>query len=53
MSAITVLLGGEAEGLLSYKCKGIDKAMLALPGPDFIDRRDFFRSGIRGETEIG
>ncbi len=38
MSAITDLLGGEAEGLLSYKCKGIDKSMLALPGPDFIDR---------------
>jgi fructose-bisphosphate aldolase, class I len=38
MSAITDLLGGEVEGLLSYKCKGIDKSMLALPGPDFIDR---------------
>lgn len=38
MSAITDLLGGEAEGLLSYKCKGIDKGLLSLPGPDFIDR---------------
>ena len=38
MSAITDLLGGEGEGLLSYKCKGIDKSMLTLPGPDFLDR---------------
>ncbi len=38
MSAMMDLLGGEAEGLLSYKCKGIDKGMLTLPGPDFIDR---------------
>ncbi|MEK7710314.1 MAG: class I fructose-bisphosphate aldolase [Planctomycetota bacterium] len=38
MSAITDLLGNEAEALLSYKCKGIDKSMLTLPGPDFVDR---------------
>jgi class I fructose-bisphosphate aldolase len=38
MSAITDLLGNEAETLLTYKCKGIDKSMLTLPGPDFVDR---------------
>jgi class I fructose-bisphosphate aldolase len=32
------LLGNEAESLLSYKCEGIPKEMLYLPGPDFIDR---------------
>ncbi len=38
MSAINDLLGNDAESLLSYKCKGVDKSMLTLPGPDFIDR---------------
>jgi class I fructose-bisphosphate aldolase len=38
MSAITDLLGPHAEALLSYKCKGIDKASLNLPGADFVDR---------------
>lgn len=38
MSAITDLLGAEAEALLTYKCKGIDKSMLTQPGGDFIDR---------------
>ena len=32
------LLRAESESLLSYKCKGIPKAMLHLPGPDFVDR---------------
>ena len=32
------LLGAEAESLLSYKCKGIPKEMLHLPGPDFVGR---------------
>jgi class I fructose-bisphosphate aldolase len=31
-------LGGEADNLLSYTCKGIPKERLMLPGPDFIDR---------------
>jgi class I fructose-bisphosphate aldolase len=35
---IADLLGNEAESLLSYKCEGIPKEMLYLPGPDFIDR---------------
>lgn len=32
------LLRAEGESLLSYECKGIPKAMLHLPGPDFVDR---------------
>jgi class I fructose-bisphosphate aldolase len=31
-------LGGEAESLLSYTCKGISKDQLMLPGPDHVDR---------------
>ena len=31
------LLGGEAEDLLSYQCKGITREELVLPGPDVID----------------
>ncbi|MBM3259465.1 MAG: class I fructose-bisphosphate aldolase [Candidatus Sericytochromatia bacterium] len=32
------LLGAEADSLLNYACKGIDKSLLHLPGPDFVDR---------------
>jgi class I fructose-bisphosphate aldolase len=32
------LLGAEADGLLSHTCRTIDKALLTLPGPDYIDR---------------
>ncbi|MEB3237240.1 MAG: class I fructose-bisphosphate aldolase [Candidatus Sericytochromatia bacterium] len=32
------LLGAEADSLLNYTCKGIDKSMLHLPGPDFVER---------------
>ncbi len=38
MSAIIDLLGADAESLLNYKCTGIDKSLLHLPGPDYIDR---------------
>ncbi len=38
MTDITSLLGDEAESLLNHRCEGIDKALLHLPGPDFIDR---------------
>jgi class I fructose-bisphosphate aldolase len=31
-------LGEEADGLLSYTCKGIPKEHLMLPGPDHVDR---------------
>ncbi|MDY7078298.1 MAG: class I fructose-bisphosphate aldolase [Chloroflexota bacterium] len=32
------LLGADAESLLNHECEGISKAMLHLPGPDFVDR---------------
>ncbi len=38
MSAIVDLLGSEADKLLNHKCTTIDKSMLTLPGPDFVDR---------------
>lgn len=38
MSAILDLLGKEAQSLLSHKCQTIDKTLLHLPGPDFVDR---------------
>jgi len=37
-SRIHELLGAEAEALLTYQAKGIDKSLLHLPGPDFVDR---------------
>jgi class I fructose-bisphosphate aldolase len=46
MTDIASLLGEEAEALLSYRCKGIPKEELTLPGGDIIDRvyRDSDRS---------
>lgn len=39
MSFIHDLLGAEeAQALLSYRCTGIPKESLHLPGPDFVDR---------------
>jgi fructose-bisphosphate aldolase, class I len=41
MSAIKAIedaLGSDARALLDYKCKGITKETLHLPGPDFVDR---------------
>src|SRR5258706_7904256 len=35
---IEELLGDEAESLLGHTCKTIDKSLLHLPGPDFVDR---------------
>src|SRR5262245_15722858 len=35
---IEALLGAEARGLLDHVSKGIPKATLHLPGPDFVDR---------------
>ncbi len=32
------LLGSEADSLLNHTCKTIDKSLLQLPGPDFVDR---------------
>jgi fructose-bisphosphate aldolase, class I len=38
MNAIADLLGNDAKTLLSHTCRGIDKSMLTLPGPDYVDR---------------
>lgn len=38
MSAITDLLGPEADSLLGHACKTIDKSLLTFPGPDYVDR---------------
>ncbi len=38
IARIEELLGDEAESLLSHTCETIDKSMLHLPGPDFLDR---------------
>jgi class I fructose-bisphosphate aldolase len=38
MSAITDLLGPEADALMNYSAKGFAREKLYLPGPDFIDR---------------
>ena len=32
------LLGEEAQSLLNYKAKGVDRERLHVPGPDFVDR---------------
>ena len=37
-SKLDSLLGDKANDLLSHSCKTIDKSMLYLPGPDYIDR---------------
>jgi class I fructose-bisphosphate aldolase len=38
MTNIVQLLGDEAENLLKYRCTGISKESLHLPGPDYVDR---------------
>ncbi len=38
MTNIVQLLGEEAENLLGYRCTGIKKESLHLPGPDYVDR---------------
>jgi class I fructose-bisphosphate aldolase len=35
---IEELLGTQARSLLDYTCKGVPRASLHLPGPDFVDR---------------
>ena len=35
---IQQLLGKEAQNLLAHKCKTVDRKLLTLPGPDFVDR---------------
>ncbi len=38
MTDIRSLLGAEAESLLEHQCRTIDRGMLHLPGPDYVDR---------------
>ena len=38
MSNVTSILGDEAEDLLTHECRGISKALLHVPGPDFVNR---------------
>lgn len=38
MSKIEELLGSESDYLLNHNCTTIDKGLLHLPGPDFVDR---------------
>jgi class I fructose-bisphosphate aldolase len=38
MSAVIETLGPDAGTLLEHRCTTIDKSMLNLPGPDFVDR---------------
>jgi class I fructose-bisphosphate aldolase len=38
MTDIERLLGDDAADLLEHRCEGISRAMLHLPGPDYIDR---------------
>ena len=38
INRIQEILGAEGPGLLEHKCQTIDKSMLQLPGPDFVDR---------------
>ncbi len=38
MATFADLLGADAKNLLSYQCQGIDRKLLHLPGPDFVDR---------------
>ena len=46
LAGIEALLGDEAAALLSHRCATVDKGLLHLPGPDFVDRvlRDSDRS---------
>jgi len=38
VTAISDLLGDEADSLLNHRCQTIDKSQLHLPGGDFVDR---------------
>ena len=38
LGRIEELLGDDAESLLGHTCETIDKSLLHLPGPDFVDR---------------
>ena len=38
LDRIVELLGDEASSLLEHECKTVDRSLLHLPGPDFVDR---------------
>ncbi len=38
MTDISAMLGNEADTLLNHTCQGLPREMLALPGPDYVDR---------------
>ena len=38
MAKLIELLGKDADSLLNYRCQGIPKETLHLPGPDMVDR---------------
>ena len=38
LGMIEELLGKDANDLLQHKCQTVDKSMLHLPGPDYVDR---------------
>ncbi|MBV6458911.1 MAG: Fructose-bisphosphate aldolase class 1 [Fimbriimonadaceae bacterium] len=38
MDQIVEALGADARNLLDHQCKTVDKGLLHLPGPDFVDR---------------
>src|SRR4051794_20726371 len=38
LTRIEALLGEEADDLLGHECHTIDKSLLHLPGPDFVER---------------
>lgn len=38
MTDVTAILGEETEELLEYRCTGLPREMLELPGPDYIER---------------
>jgi len=38
LSRIEQLLGDEAADLLTHQCRTVDRSLLHLPGPDFVDR---------------
>ena len=38
MARISDLLGKDADSLLNHRCTTIDRSLLHLPGPDYVDR---------------
>lgn len=47
---IVSLLGADADQLLGHQCKTVDKSMLHLPGPDFVDQ--VFSASDRNLTTV-